>query len=278
MLKKYRAIQLALLAAALSSAAALPSDSSGCRLPPEASGSFRVATVVQECAYDPVTINDPSVAEGTGGTTKITFEVTRAPIDTPMTVAYRTFNGTATAAQDFHQLSGTLSFGPSPTPVTQTVQVTVVADSAMEGDETFVLRLDGTAAAVLHKPRGIGTILNDDSAVPEGGPARVAPAPAPAPGEAPPAGAAPSLPRPRTSATQLPSPAAPPSLTAPAGLPATPEPTATASAPEPSTSPVSRSSESTNSGAVSPVVAAGLVILALGGMGGWAFRKFGRTP
>ena len=274
LLKSNRVVQCVLLAAAMSATPALAVDSSGCIRPPEAAAAIRIASVVQECYEDPVAINDPTVTEGTGATTTITFEVTRGALDRPVTIHYRTFNQTATAPQDFQEVSGTLNFGPSSTSATKTIQVTVVADAAFEGDETFVMRLDGTSGAVIPDFRGIGTIRNDDPVPPQAAPAPVAPAPAPIP---PPPGTAPPA-RPKAAASPLPRSVDPPPQPAPAELPVSPEPSATAPTPEASASPVSQSSQPTQRGGVDPLVAIGLVLLALAGMGGWAFLRFGRKP
>jgi hypothetical protein len=103
---------------------------------PEASGPFRIATVVQECYEEPVGIADATVGEG-DGSTELQFVVTRAgPNATPTAISYQTADGTATAANDYVAASGTLNFGPG-LPATQVVRVTVVGDTAVEGNETF---------------------------------------------------------------------------------------------------------------------------------------------
>ena len=61
--------------------------------------------------------------------------------------------------------SGTLTFNPGV--LTQTITVNVIGDTASEPNETFFVNLSGEATnATIAKGQGIGTILNDDAAVP----------------------------------------------------------------------------------------------------------------
>jgi hypothetical protein len=57
--------------------------------------------------------------------------------------------------------TGTLSFAPSET--TKTITIEVKGDTKKEANETFYLDLFGLSSnALFTKNRGIGTILNDD--------------------------------------------------------------------------------------------------------------------
>lgn len=110
-----------------------------------------------------ISVSDVTMAEGPRNqTTLFTFTVTlSAPYDQPVTVSYRTVNGTAKSGEDYIAQSGTLTFAPGET--TKTISIAVKGDSKRESNETFYLDLFGLSTnALFTKNRGIGTILNDD--------------------------------------------------------------------------------------------------------------------
>ena len=95
--------------------------------------------------------------------TLFTFTVSLSvPYDAPVTVSYRTANGTATTSDgDYVAKTGTLTFAPGET--TKTITIEVKGDSKREANETFYLDLFGLSSnALFTKNRGVGTILNDD--------------------------------------------------------------------------------------------------------------------
>jgi len=111
-----------------------------------------------------VTISDVSKAEGKNkSSTSFTFTVNlSAAYDQPVTVSYRTVNGTATAGSDYTSKSGTITFAPGET--TKTITIEVKGDNKRESNETFYLDLFGLSGnALFTKNRGTGTILNDDN-------------------------------------------------------------------------------------------------------------------
>ena len=85
-----------------------------------------------------------------------------AAYDQPVTMSFRTVNGTATTSDgDYLAKTGTLTFNPGET--TKTITIEVKGGSKKEADETFYLDLFGNSGnALFMKNRGIGTILNDD--------------------------------------------------------------------------------------------------------------------
>jgi hypothetical protein len=114
-----------------------------------------------------VSISDVTRAEGKKGqTTLFTFTVTLSvAYDEPVTVSYRTVDGTATSGTggnaDYIARTGTLTFAPGET--TKTITIEVKGDNKWEADETFYLDLFGLSSnALFTKNRGLGTILNDD--------------------------------------------------------------------------------------------------------------------
>jgi hypothetical protein len=110
-----------------------------------------------------VSISDVSKTEGKKGqTTLFTFTVTlSAAYDQPVTMSFRTVNGTAKAGEDYIAKTGTLTFKPGET--TKTITITVKGDSTKEANETFYLDLFGLSGnALFTKFLGVGAILNDD--------------------------------------------------------------------------------------------------------------------
>lgn len=110
-----------------------------------------------------VSISDVSKQEGKKGqTTLFTFTITLSTAyDQPVTMSFKTTNGTAKSGDDYLAKTGTLTFAPGET--TKTITIQVNGDSKKEANETFFLDLYGLSSnALFTKNRGIGTILNDD--------------------------------------------------------------------------------------------------------------------
>jgi probable HAF family extracellular repeat protein len=111
-----------------------------------------------------ISISDVAKYESKKGkTTQFSFTVMlSAPYDQPVTMSFRTVNGTAkTNDGDYVAKIGTLTFRPGET--TKTITIEVKGDSKREANETFYLDLFGLSSnALFTKNRGIGTILNDD--------------------------------------------------------------------------------------------------------------------
>lgn len=111
-----------------------------------------------------VSISDVTRKEGNGKKTSLlVFTVAlSAAYDQPVTMSFRTGNGTATTGDsDYVAKSGTLNFAPGET--TKTITIEVMCDNKKEADETFYLDLFGLSSnAQFTKYRGLGTILNDD--------------------------------------------------------------------------------------------------------------------
>lgn len=104
-------------------------------------------------------IDDVSISEGG----VLTFTVSKAGgAAQTFAVSYATANGSA-GSGDYTSKSGALSFGPSDTSETVTVQTT--QDSIYENAETVLLNLSNpTNGAVIADSQGVGTINNDDAA------------------------------------------------------------------------------------------------------------------
>ena len=95
-----------------------------------------------------------------------------SPGAVPVTVTYATADGTAAAGADYEATAGVVTI-PSGTP-SGTVDVPLLTDGILEGDEGFSLRLSQVSGAVLDTTESSVTIVDtptiaaDDSAVPEG--------------------------------------------------------------------------------------------------------------
>jgi hypothetical protein len=112
-----------------------------------------------------VSIGSASVTEGTTGATTMSFPVTlSAASPRPISVTYATADGTATAPSDYASATGSLTFDPGET--SKTIPVGVVADPAIEQDESFSLTIAGAVGAGIATGTATGTITNDDTQVP----------------------------------------------------------------------------------------------------------------
>ncbi len=107
------------------------------------------------------TPNSPSVAKSGTSITSMVFTVTlSAPTLSPVTVAYVTADGTATAGTDYTAETGTLTFAPGVT--SQPVTVPILASTVFGPTETFSLKLSNPTNAFVNGT-GTGTILNFNS-------------------------------------------------------------------------------------------------------------------
>ena len=103
-----------------------------------------------------------SVTEPLGGPVNARFTVALSlESGQAVTVNYATANGTALAGADYTPTSGTLSFDPGQR--TQTVDVPVLADSLVEGPETFTLTLSAPTNATIAAGAGTATATIGDS-------------------------------------------------------------------------------------------------------------------
>lgn len=113
-------------------------------------------------------IDDVTQTE-TNGTTTFDFTVRLNGVpQNPITVNYEFGNGNALAGFDFDATPGSVVVAPGTT--TAQLSVTVTGDGVAEDDERFFVNLIGTSDYALADGQGIGTILNDDGALPFGVP------------------------------------------------------------------------------------------------------------
>ena len=109
-----------------------------------------------------LSVADATVSEGNSGVKDLAFTVSLSAAATgPVTVAYVTNNGTATAGSDFTAASGTLTFAAGET--SKVVHVQVSGDTAVESSETLTLTLSSPSGATIADGTAVGTIINDDT-------------------------------------------------------------------------------------------------------------------
>ncbi len=121
-----------------------------------------VGTIVDDDPVPSIAIGDASIFEGDAGTSAANFTLgLSAPSGRPITVAFATAPGTATAGTDYVSYSGTASFPPGTT--TRSVLVTVNGDYVFEPNETFTVTLSSPTFVTIADAQGAGTITNDDN-------------------------------------------------------------------------------------------------------------------
>lgn len=104
-----------------------------------------------------IAINDMVVNEGAG---TATFTVTLSnAAKMPVSVAYASADGTATAGLDYTAVSSTLTFAPGET--SRTITVPILNDNVYEGAETFTINLSSPVNATIADGLGLGTIKDD---------------------------------------------------------------------------------------------------------------------
>ena len=110
------------------------------------------------------TVADTEVQEAEGATLDFVVTLSRAPTQ-DMVIWYRTYNGTATAGEDYVAVLSSFTVAPGET--TKTVSVSVLDDAHDEGAETVNFWLTGRergefATSQFTDPHAIGTIRNSD--------------------------------------------------------------------------------------------------------------------
>ncbi len=114
-----------------------------------------------------VTIDDVTLAEGTGGsTTAFSFTVSRNDNSEAFDLTVNTITGSAASPSDYAAITnGTVSFTAGGS-LTSTVTVLVNHDNIVEANESFTVVLSAAPAGVtITDDTGLGTINNDDAAV-----------------------------------------------------------------------------------------------------------------
>ena len=123
-----------------------------------------VGTIVDDDAPPVVAAAHASTTEGDSGQSLLGFEISLSSVSGfDVTVDYSTADGSATAGSDYIASSGSVSIPGGTTKAT--VQVPVLGDSLVEGNETLTLTLDGPVNASLNVATATGTIVDDDDPI-----------------------------------------------------------------------------------------------------------------
>ncbi|HYE14886.1 MAG TPA: Calx-beta domain-containing protein, partial [Pyrinomonadaceae bacterium] len=126
--------------------------------------NFALVTIVDDDAEPSILVPDVAAAESAAGS-KATFSVRLSAVSgKTVSVGYSTADGTASAGSDYTAASSFLTFSPGET--VKNVEVTVLADAAAEGDETFTLNLSNPFNATRADSQATATILDSASATP----------------------------------------------------------------------------------------------------------------
>lgn len=162
--------------AALSNTTAALRRNSGCTDSGNNSTDFSVATPLPRntatafaaCnapALPSATVADVSIEEGDGGTRNLslTVRLSAAAGAGGASVAFTTVDGSALVGSDYLATSGTLAIPAGAT--AGSIEIGVIGDAVVEGDETFALRLSNPIGATLGDAEALVTILNDDVVV-----------------------------------------------------------------------------------------------------------------
>jgi hypothetical protein len=117
--------------------------------------------------FDPlptIAISDATpVVEGNSGTVSAIFTITLVGAHKGnVSVNFATADNTAIANPDYTGTSGTITFGPSES--TKTISIDVKGDTIDEFDEQFFVNLWSPVGGIINDAQGIGTIQDDDPA------------------------------------------------------------------------------------------------------------------
>lgn len=111
-----------------------------------------------------VSVTDVRLSEGNGRLKMLSFSIMlSSPSPLPVTVGYRTVDGSAVAGVDYLGTSGTASFALGTT--RRSVTVWVVGDLVAEPTEQFFLELVEPSGVTLGRGLATGTIQDDDGRV-----------------------------------------------------------------------------------------------------------------
>ncbi|GIR77917.1 MAG: hypothetical protein CM15mP80_05420 [Alphaproteobacteria bacterium] len=119
-----------------------------------------VMTVTDDEATPSLSIADASTADETAANLTATVTLSGQSSST-VTVDYATSDGTASAAADYTNSSGTLTFNPGDT--SQTFNIPILADTIDENNETFSVTLSSPTNATINDLLGQFTIVDDDT-------------------------------------------------------------------------------------------------------------------
>jgi hypothetical protein len=121
-----------------------------------------LGTIFEATALPGIAVSSGTMLEGPGGAdTVLRFDVLlTGSSNSEISVGYSTLNGTASAASDYDEQSGTLVFAAGES--VKTVDVVIHGDFDTESDETVILSLHDVSNAVILTMQATGSIVDDD--------------------------------------------------------------------------------------------------------------------
>ena len=120
-----------------------------------------MATITDNDNPPVLSIDDVSVAEGNTGNTTASFTASlSASTSNPVTFAFATTAGTATAGTDYTAASGNRTIPAGSSSVG--INITVKGDTVDEPNETFGITISAPVNATIGDGSGVGTITDDD--------------------------------------------------------------------------------------------------------------------
>ena len=112
-----------------------------------------------------LSVDDVSITEGNAGTSLATFTVSLSAV-AQTNVSFNVVTSNVTAASGTDYVAVNLAGQSIPAGMSnKTFSVTINGDTAVESNETFNLNVTSVSGATIADGQGVGTILNDDSAV-----------------------------------------------------------------------------------------------------------------
>lgn len=120
-------------------------------------------TIIDDDPEPSLSISGSTATEGDLGSSPSVFTVTLSGASQkPVTVSYKTADGTAAAGSDYANTTGLVAFAPLA--VSRLITVPVLGDTVDEFNETFTVSLSNPVNATIAITDGIGSILDDDAA------------------------------------------------------------------------------------------------------------------
>lgn len=122
-----------------------------------------IGTILNDDRAPGLAINNVTITEGNSGTTNANFTVTLSAISGQnVSINAIPVNGSAKSPADYNSGGTRLVFAPGET--IKTFSVPIVGDTLDEDNENFYVLLSSPVNASLSQGRGIGTIIDNDSA------------------------------------------------------------------------------------------------------------------
>lgn len=114
---------------------------------------------IEDSPLPRISVSDASIVEGVSGRIAMNYTVSLSQAATvPVTVRFKTQDGTATAGLDYTARSGAITFAAGETE--KVVAISVLSDRLVEADESVLLRLSDPVRAVIADAEAVGTIID----------------------------------------------------------------------------------------------------------------------